>query len=115
MTPDKKLALAVAIRNRILEEQRKYEFKSEMDWAMIAAKKILSMIIEVQGENIQLAKERFTMPTDTQIVQSAILFNGGKIEPKKLADMFALVDFIIPRLYENGDITVPASTEKESK
>jgi hypothetical protein len=58
------------------------------------------------------AKERFTRPTDKQVVGMALLVNDGKIEKEKLTDMVALADMIIDRLYENGSITIPSSKEK---
>lgn len=57
------------------------------------------------------AQERFKKPTDEQIIKSAILFNDGNIDKKKLSDMVALAEFIINRLHENGDILIPSSTE----
>lgn len=57
--------------------------------------------------------ERFVKPTDQQIVKAAILFNDGKIEEKKLQDMVALADWVIDRLYDNGNISEPSLKEKE--
>lgn len=55
--------------------------------------------------------ERFKMPTDKQVIHLAILFNDGKIETEKLTDMVALVNLVIDRLYENGDVTKKCSKE----
>ena len=55
--------------------------------------------------------ERFKMPTDQQFVEMAVLFNDGKLEPEKLADMIALAEFMIDRLYENGDVLIPTAKE----
>lgn len=57
-------------------------------------------------------QERFTKPTDDQLVKAAILFNDGKMEPQKLSDMVALCEWVIDRLYENGDVTIPSSKEE---
>jgi hypothetical protein len=56
--------------------------------------------------------ERFKMPTDNQLVSLAVIFNDGKIDREKLADMVAYGQFIINRLYENGDIGKPSSKEE---
>jgi hypothetical protein len=55
--------------------------------------------------------ERFKRPTDEQVVGMALLVNLGKVEQKKIADMVALADMIIDRLYENGDIVIASSKE----
>jgi hypothetical protein len=48
------------------------------------------------------SQERFTKPTDKQLVEIALLFNDGKIRKSKLRDMVAMAEFIVDRLYENG-------------
>lgn len=58
--------------------------------------------------------ERFKKPTDQQLVNTAILFNDGKMEEEKLQDMVAMAMWVIDRLYENGDMTIPSSKENES-
>ncbi len=58
-----------------------------------------------------MKKERFIKPTDKQLIDFALIFNDGKIEKRKLADMIAMSEFIIDRLYENGDITKKSSKE----
>lgn len=55
--------------------------------------------------------KRFELPTDEEIINAAILFNDGKIEKEKLADMVALCEFVINRLYETGNISNPSSKE----
>ena len=55
---------------------------------------------------------RFTPPSDKQMVEIATLFNDGKLEADKLADMVAYGQLIIDRLYENGDVSVPSSKEE---
>lgn len=69
----------------------------------------------VEGEvGAESKGERFKRPTDKQIVNAAIIFNEGKIDHDKLSDMVALVDWVVDRLYENGDVTIPSSKENES-
>lgn len=58
-------------------------------------------------------EERFKMPTDKQVVDFAIVFNDGKMERKKLADMVGFLQMIVDRLYENGDILIPSSKENQ--
>lgn len=55
--------------------------------------------------------ERFQRPTDEQIVKAAIVFNDGKMDKKELMNMVALCDWVIDRLYENGNILIPSSKE----
>jgi hypothetical protein len=57
------------------------------------------------------AVERFKFPTDKQIIDFAIVFNDGKIEKEKLADMVAMCEMILHRLHENGDVTIPSKNE----
>lgn len=56
--------------------------------------------------------ERFIKPTDQQILDFAIVFNDGKLEKDKIADMVAMCTLIISRLYENGDILKPTQEEE---
>jgi len=67
-----------------------------------------------EGENPALRKGavRFQLPSDKQMVDIAILFNDGKLERQKLADMLAYGQFIVDRLYENGDVGIPSSKEE---
>ncbi len=58
-----------------------------------------------------MSKERFKMPTDKQIVDFAILFNDGYLDEDRLTDMVALNMMILERLYENGDVMIPAKRE----
>lgn len=60
-----------------------------------------------------IPEERFKMPTDEQIVGIAILFNDGKLDKQKLSDMVAMTQYVIDRLYENGDILIPSSKEEK--
>ena len=55
---------------------------------------------------------RFQLPSDKQTIDIAILFNDGKLERQKLADMVAYGQFIVDRLYENGDVGIPSSKEE---
>jgi len=64
------------------------------------------------SSNIQKGKERFIKPTSDQVVKAAIVFNDGRMNRKELTNMVALADFIIERLYEHGDMSIPASNEK---
>lgn len=53
------------------------------------------------------------MPTDDDIFNIAVLFNGGKLEKGKLADMCAMTDFILDRLHEHGNVKTKSSREIE--
>ena len=59
-----------------------------------------------------LSDERFKKPTDKQLIDIGIFFNDGNLEIKKLSDMVAMTEFILDRLYENNDVTIPSSKEK---
>jgi hypothetical protein len=67
--------------------------------------------LRVAESNTWVKVERFIKPTEDQLIKAAVLFNDGKLEREKLADMLALVDFVVDRLYENGDITKPTINE----
>lgn len=60
---------------------------------------------------VKVSKERFTMPTDKQKIELAILFNDGKLEVEKLTDMVSYVSLILDRLHEHGDISKASSKE----
>lgn len=75
---------------------------------------------EVQDDLRRIAKEleskeRFKMPNDKTIIDFAILFNDGNLEPSKLADMVAMCQCILNRLYEHGDIMIKAKQEIEDE
>lgn len=55
--------------------------------------------------------ERFKKPTEQQLFDFAVLVNEGHIDIPKLTDMMALVEMVVDRLYENGDIMVPSAQE----
>ena len=67
-------------------------------------------IESIQSNNL-LDKSRFILPSDKQMIDIAILFNDGKLEADKLADMVGYGQFIVDRLYENGDVGKPSSKE----
>jgi hypothetical protein len=48
-------------------------------------------------------KERFKKPTDRDYVEIAVLFNEGKLNDK-VVDMIAMAEFIVDRLYDNGNV-----------
>jgi hypothetical protein len=55
---------------------------------------------------------RFNKPTDEQIIEFALVYNDGKIEREKLADMIGFCQMVIDRLYDNGDIMLKSEQEK---
>lgn len=57
--------------------------------------------------------ERFIKPTYKQLVDIAIIFNDGEIDIDQLAVMTSMTEFVLDRLYENGDVEVKCSKEKE--
>jgi hypothetical protein len=97
-----------SIKSKLEEYASQY---SERDIEMI--EKGVSIAIELAAQPNAGKQERFKMPTDKNIVDFALVFNDGKIEHEKLADMVAMCQFIIDRLYENGDILIPSSKENE--
>jgi len=61
----------------------------------------------------KISDERFKMPTDKQLIEIMILFNKGKLQKNKLADMLSPCLLILDRLYENGDVTIPTKNENK--
>lgn len=60
-----------------------------------------------------MKEERFKKPTDNQIIEFAIVFNEGKLEQEKLADMVGFCQMVIDRLYDNGHIAAKSKREIE--
>ena len=60
---------------------------------------------------LPIPRVRFQLPSNQQIVELAILFNDGNMDKEILTKMVSLADFIIDRLYENGDVSKPSSKE----
>ena len=63
-----------------------------------------------EGEAKAIA-ERFKMPEDDQLIKTAIIFNDGKLDAEQLSGMVGMCQFVIDRLYENGDMGMPSSKE----
>ncbi|HCT86239.1 MAG TPA: hypothetical protein DF296_13690 [Candidatus Margulisbacteria bacterium] len=107
----------VSYRDEIMESISDI-YKSRIE-AQIGAEKLLVKILKNGQkilENFISQREvksdpRFKLPTDKQLIEIALLFNNGKIQPKRLADMVAMAELIIDRLYENGDVLVRCSKE----
>ena len=57
--------------------------------------------------------EAFKMPTEKQLIGIAILFSeeNGTVNTIELRNMLAMAQFVLNRLYENSDITIPAKDE----
>jgi hypothetical protein len=71
---------------------------------------ILSAMHEFASQSRPIT-ERFLKPTDKELVEISLLFNKGKIQKSKLVDMVAMAEFIIDRLFENGNVSTPSSKE----
>ncbi len=54
---------------------------------------------------------RFTKPTTEQLIDIAILFSDGKRDHLTLSEMVGMCNFVIDRLYENGDVLKKSSKE----
>jgi len=67
--------------------------------------------LQLDNGKLPIPHVRFQLPSDQQIVELAILFNDGNIDKEILTKMVSLADFIIDRLYENGDVSKPSSKE----
>lgn len=72
-------------------------------------KRLSTFLSQAIAEHKQ--KERFIKPTDKQLIEIMILFNNGKFQKSKLTDMLSAAEFIIDRLYENGDVSKKSSKE----
>ena len=57
--------------------------------------------------------DRFRMPTDAEIFGTAVLFNDCELDPIALTNMVGMCQFVLDRLYENGDILKPTKKEEE--
>ena len=64
----------------------------------------------ILSKNIEVDMPRFTKPSNKELIEIGLLFNDGKLD-ENLAGMLAMCEFVIDRLYENGDIRKPSSKE----
>jgi len=90
------------------------DYENETDIKYIRADVVAQMLVSgIQSDNgkLPIPHVRFQLPSDQQIVELAILFNDGNIDKEILTKMVSLADFIIDRLYENGDVSKPSSKE----
>lgn len=102
----------LSIYNAIKEvEKLKADIRlTEASCLLVKAKDMVSDF--VGGYETVLPKsERFKMPTDEQVINIAIIFNHGILDKHKLSDMVSMCQFVIDRLYENGDILKPSKKE----
>ena len=58
------------------------------------------------------AMDRFKMPTSEQLLDICVLFNDGVLNAEKLADMLSPLQFVLDRLFENGDVLIPSKKEE---
>jgi hypothetical protein len=75
----------------------------------------LKVMLDEHAENLVKPDVRFQLPSNKQMIDIAILFNDGKLEAEKLADMVGYGQFIVDRLYENGDVGKPSSKEEDDR
>ena len=57
--------------------------------------------------------ERFRKPTDDEYVNISLVVNEGHVDKFKLADMITMAEFIVDRLYDNGDVNIPSLREQQ--
>ena len=91
-------------------EGSKMQEENEMRKNRILSK--VKSAIEYVNTNSARQEERFKMPTDEQVINIAIVFNHGVLDKHKLSDMVSMCQFVIDRLYENGDILKPSKKEE---
>ena len=58
------------------------------------------------------AMDRFKMPTSEQLLDICVLFNDRVLNAEKLADMLSPLQFVLDRLFENGDVLIPSKKEE---
>ena len=66
---------------------------------------------KTNAEIERLKGERFTKPTDDDLIKFAIVFNDGEINKEKLADLVGFAEMIINRLYDRGTIMQKSDDE----
>jgi hypothetical protein len=97
-----------------MEFEIQHEFTVKAgDYVILHKSDYEKLVSGIQSENgkLPIPHVRFQLPSDQQIVELAILFNDGNIDKEILTKMVSLADFIIDRLYENGDVSKPCSKE----
>lgn len=58
------------------------------------------------------SNHRFNRPDPKDFVSFAVLFNDGAVDLERLSAMVGMCTLIVDRLYENGNIRIPSSTEQ---
>jgi len=88
----------------------------EMDIVMYSMQKekwiLKSDFDRVVSELTKHEKGNFVLPSDQDMIEIAILFNNGILDKDKLSDMVAYGQFIVDRLFENGDVKIKSTKEK---
>lgn len=77
--------------------------------AEICANVALKYIEQSRQAAVTPALPRFTMPSDDHLVKIAILFSDGKLDRDQLSAMVGMCQFVLDRIQENDDVTVPSS------
>ena len=64
--------------------------------------------------NAYQPKGRFDMPDFKQLLQIAKSFtDDDEIDAKQLSNMIRMCQFVLDRLYENGNVLIPTHKENE--
>ena len=66
---------------------------------------------ELERQVLQDKGIRFEKPTDKSLVEISLIFNDEKLDQKILTNMVAMSEFIIDRLYDNGNVETPSKRE----
>lgn len=111
-----------SVKERILQElllaKTAWEYLESLSFqegdvqTLEVAKRAIENIDKI-FKNEQTKVERFIKPTDDQIVKFAIVFNEGKIEEQKLADLVGFCSLVVNRLYDRGVINKKSDEEIE--
>lgn len=67
--------------------------------------------VTLKAEIERLKGERFEMPNDKTLIDFAILFNDGRVDPEQLSSMVGMCQMILDRLHEHGNVKEKSKQE----
>lgn len=108
---DAKESIAQIMKYARVQYEDREQFINECSELAEFIDELANGVQESTNQALPIQSVRFQLPSDKQIVEIAILFNDGKIDEETLTKMVSMSNFIIDRLYENGDVSKPSRKE----
>lgn len=101
-----------ADKDRGINELREYKRLNTIGLSGYTPEELHDQIADLKAK-LEAAdnRERFEMPCDKTIIDFAILFNDGRLDPEQLSNMVGMCQMILDRLHEHGNVRQKSKQE----